>query len=168
VCPALCDVTDAESVEQAFATLRDELGVPSMVVYNASIYQAEPALELSADALMLALKIHVLGALNTVKPAVATMEGAEHGVLVFTVNTLATHPEAASTALSIGKGAQLNLALSLDLELADSPVDVAIVTITQPIKPGTAFDPANIAEVYWRIAQQDHEGFQRDHTFDGS
>lgn len=168
VCAAFADVTDAESVEQAFAEIRDAIGVPSMVVYNASIYQAEPALELSTDALMLALKIHVLGALNTVKPAVATMEDADHGVLVFTVNTLATHPEAASTALSIGKGAQLNLALSLDLELAESPVDVAIVTITQPISAGTAFDPANIAEVYWRIAQQDHAGFQRDHTFDGS
>ena len=35
----------------------------------------------------------------------------DHGVLVFTVNSLARTPEATAAALSIGKGAQLNLAL---------------------------------------------------------
>jgi len=165
---ALADVTDADSVARAFGEIHDTLGVPSMVVYNASIFQAEPALELSADALMLALKIHVVGALNTAKCAIEMMQPAGRGVLVFTVNTLATHPEAASTALSIGKGAQLNLALSLDLELVGTGLHVAIVTITQPIKAGTAFDPSRIAEAYWRIAQQDPARFERDHVFDGT
>ena len=70
----------------------------------------------------------------------------------------AASPEAASAALSIGKGAQLNLALSLDLELAGTGLNVAIVTITQPIKAGAAFDASRIAEVYWRIAQQERRG----------
>jgi NAD(P)-dependent dehydrogenase (short-subunit alcohol dehydrogenase family) len=161
-------VTDEASVHQAFGQIHESLGVPSVVVYNASIYQAEPALELSVDALMLALKIHVVGALNTAKCAVEMMQPSGRGVLVFTVNTLATHPEAASTALSIGKGAQLNLALSLDLELAGTGLRVAIVTITQPIKGGTAFDPSRIAETYWQIAKQSPDRFERDHVFDGS
>jgi hypothetical protein len=95
------------------------------------------------------------------------MQAADHGVIVFTVNTLALHPEAALTALSIGKGAQHNLALSLELELVDTGIKVAIVTITKPIVAGTDFDPDNIAEVYWKIAQQPPDSFERDHTFDG-
>ncbi len=41
------------------------LGVPDVVVYDASIYQAKAALELSDEALRLALDVHVVGALNT-------------------------------------------------------------------------------------------------------
>jgi hypothetical protein len=73
-------------------------------------------------------------------------------VLVFTVNKLARDPAAGATALSIGKGAQLNLALSLDQELGGTGIHVAIVTICGPIERGTRFDPDRIAEVYWEIA----------------
>jgi NAD(P)-dependent dehydrogenase (short-subunit alcohol dehydrogenase family) len=55
------------------------LGVPDVVVYNASIYQAEAALELSYDALRLALDIHVVGALNTAHCAIAAMQQTDHG-----------------------------------------------------------------------------------------
>lgn len=167
VATALADVADEALVDAGLRLLNDVLGGVDMVVYNASIYQKEPALELSTDALMLAFKVHVLGALNTAKSAVSIMEPTGHGTLVFTVNTLALHPEKASTGLSIGKGAQHNLALSLDLELEDTGINVAIVTITHPITPGTPFDPENIAELYWKIANQDPDKFQRDHTFDG-
>ena|SRR5687767_13833828 len=168
VAVALADVTDEAAVDRGLRSIHGALGGLSMVVYNASIYQAEEALDLTTDALMLALKIHVLGALNTAKSAVRIMEPAGHGTIVFTVNTLALHPEAASTALSIGKGAQHNLALSLELEVVDKGIKVAIVTITKPIAAGTDFDPAKIAELYWKIAQQSPDAFVRDHTFDGA
>jgi NAD(P)-dependent dehydrogenase (short-subunit alcohol dehydrogenase family) len=167
VATALADVSDESAVDKGLRSIHESLGGLSMVVYNASIYQAEPALELSTDALMLALKIHVVGALHTAKSAVSLMESVDHGVIVFTINSLASHPVAASTALSIGKGAQHNLALSLELELVDTGIKVAIVTITKPIAPGTDFDPARIAELYWRIAQQPADGFVRDHSFYG-
>lgn len=168
VATALADVSDEAILDAGMRLLDDVLGGTSMVVYNASIYQKEPALELSTEALMLSFRVHVLGALNTAKSAVSIMEPAGKGTLVFTINTLALHPEAASTGLSIGKGAQHNLALSLELEVEGTGINVAIVTITQPITPGTAFDPTNIAETYWRIANQDPTNFQRDHVFDGT
>jgi NAD(P)-dependent dehydrogenase (short-subunit alcohol dehydrogenase family) len=167
VATALADVGDEAAVDQGLRSIDDALGGLHMVVYNASIFQAEPALELSTDALMLALRIHVLGALNTAKSAVALMAPRGRGILTFTINCLALHPEAASTALSIGKGAQHNLALSLEQELVDTGIHVAVVTITKPIAVGTAFDPTSIAETYWRISQQDPDRFQRDHVFDG-
>jgi NAD(P)-dependent dehydrogenase (short-subunit alcohol dehydrogenase family) len=164
---AVGDVVDAASVDAALRSICDTLGVPQIVVYNASVYQAEPVLELTPEALDLALGVHVKGALNTAQSAVPLMRDGG-GVLVFTVNNLARMPEADAAALSIGKGAQLNLALSLELELANTGIDIAIVKIEGAIAAGTAFDPAKIAEVYWAIANQDPGSFRRDHVFDGA
>jgi NADP-dependent 3-hydroxy acid dehydrogenase YdfG len=163
----VADVVDADAVERAFSSVVEALGVPNVVVYNASVYQAESALELTLEALDTALDVHVVGALNTAQSAVAAMQGADRGVLVFTVNNMAVEPEATSTALSIGKGAQLNLALSLDQELAGSNIDIAIVTVAGAIKAGTAFDPDRIADVYWDLARQDPRRFRRDHVVEG-
>jgi len=152
--------------DQFLRTIRDALGVPRVVVYNASLYQPEPALELTPEKLMLGLNVHVAGALNTAQSAVRVLKVAERGVLVFTVNRLAREPAAGATALSIGKGAQLNLALSLGQELEGTGIHVAVVTICGPIERGTRFDPDRIAEVYWEIANQDPGRLQRDYVFD--
>jgi NAD(P)-dependent dehydrogenase (short-subunit alcohol dehydrogenase family) len=159
---ALADVADRDAVEHAFGSVVDSLGVPDVVVYNASIYQAEAVLELSLEALRLALDIHVVGALNTAQSAIAAMRGADHGVLLFTVNSLARSPEAMSAALSIGKGAQLNLALSLERELEGTPIHVGVVTVCGPITAGTAYDPDRLANVYWELATQEPARFERD------
>ncbi len=159
---AQADVTDRPGVDRAFGSIVDAFGVPDVVVYNASIYQDEAALELSNEALRLALDIHVVGALNTAQCAIAAMQPADHGVLVFTVNSLARSPEAMSAALSIGKGAQLNLALSLERELEDTSIRVGVVTVCGPIKVGTAYDPVRLSNVYWELATQDPARFVRD------
>jgi len=161
-CAVQADVTDRANVEQAFSSIVDTIGVPDVVVYNASIYQAEKALELSNDALRLALDIHVVGALNTAQCAVAAMQPLDHGVLLFTVNSLARSPEATAAALSIGKGAQLNLALSLERELEGTSIRVGIATVRGPIKVGTAYDPDLLADIYWEMATQDPAHFERD------
>ena len=165
---ALADVADRDAVEHAFGSVVDALGVPDVVVYNASIYQAETALELPLKALRLALDIHVVGALNASQVAIAAMRAAESGVLIFTVNNLALAPEAMSAALSIGKGAQLNLALSLERELEDTPMNVGVVTICGPIKAGTTYDPDRLADVYWDLATQDPSHFERDRLVQAS
>jgi NAD(P)-dependent dehydrogenase (short-subunit alcohol dehydrogenase family) len=161
-CGAQADVADRDRVDRAFASIIDAIGVPDVVVYNASIYQAEAALELSDEALRLALDIHVVGALNTARSAIVAMQGAEQGVLVFTVNSLARSPQAMSAALSIGKGAQLNLALSLERELEGTQIHVGVVTVCGPIKAGTAYDPDRLADLYWELATQEPAHFERD------
>ena len=164
----VADVTDAPALDQAFDVLADAIGAPTVMIYNASLYQPEPALELSPDDLNRSFAIHVLGAFNAAKSAVRLMRPAGQGILTFTINCLALYPEAVSAAMSIGKGAQLNLAVSLEAELAETGIKVAVVTITAPIKPGTAFDPSRIAKLYWTVANQDPAHFERDHTFAGA
>jgi NAD(P)-dependent dehydrogenase (short-subunit alcohol dehydrogenase family) len=162
----VADVVNARSVDASLDAIRDALGVPTVVAYNASLYQPEPALELTPEKLMLGLNVHVAGALNTAQSAVRILKPTARGVLVFTVNKLAREPAAGATAMSIGKGAQLNLALSLEQELQGTGIHIAIVTICGPIKQGTQFDPDRIAEVYWDIANQDPRRWQRDFVFD--
>ncbi len=164
---AVGDATNAPMLDAAFDDLADAIGVPTVMMYNASLYQPEPALELSADALQRSFDVHVVGALNAARSSVRLMRPARRGTLIFTINCLALHPEAVSAAMSIGKGAQHNLALSLELELAETGIKVAVVTITAPIKAGTPFDPERIAELYWTVANQDQERFERDHAFVG-
>ena len=161
-CGALADVTDRAAVEGAVQEIVDSVGVPHVVAYNASIYQAEGVLGLSNEALRLAFDIHVVGALNTAQCAIAVMRQAGHGVLVFTVNNLARTPEAMSAALSIGKGGQLNLALSLERELAGTDIQVGVVTVCGAISAGTTFDPDRLADVYWEVATQDAARWERD------
>ena len=161
-CGVQANVTDRLGVERAFQEIVAAVGVPDVVMYNASIYQAEGVLELSNEALRLALDIHVVGALNTAQCAIAAMQQAGRGVLVFTVNSLARSPESMSAALSIGKGGQLNLALSLERELDGTGIRVGVVTVCGPIKAGTAYDPDRLAEVYWELATQDPARFERD------
>jgi NAD(P)-dependent dehydrogenase (short-subunit alcohol dehydrogenase family) len=161
-CGARADVADRDGVDRAFHSIVDAVGVPDVVVYNASIYQAEPVLELSLEALELALDIHVVGALNTSQSALGVMRGDDHGLLVFTVNSLARSPEAMSAALSIGKGAQLNLALSLERELDGTGIRVGVVTVCGPIKADTFYDPDHLADVYWELAAQDPARFEPD------
>jgi NAD(P)-dependent dehydrogenase (short-subunit alcohol dehydrogenase family) len=167
-CGALADVTDRPGIERAFGSIVDALGVPDVVVYNASIYQDEAVLELSNQALRLALDVHVVGALNTAQCAIAAMRQADHAVLVFTVNRLARSPQAMAAALSIGKGAQLNLALSLERELEGTPIRVGVVTVCGAIKAGTAYDPDRLATVYWELATQDPARFERDRLVEAS
>jgi len=164
---AVADATDRASLDRALDELTDGLGVPSVMIYNASLYQPQPALELSADDLQRSFDVHVLGAFNAARGAIRLMCPVGRGVVTFTINCLALYPEAVSAAMSIGKGAQHNLALSFDAELEATGVKVAIVTITAPIKPHTAFDPTRIAELYWRVANQAPGRFERDHTFAG-
>jgi len=64
--------------------------------------------------------------------------------------------------LSIGKGGQLNLALSLERELDGTDIRVGVVTVCGPISAGTAYDPDRLAEVYWELATQDPAHFERD------
>jgi NAD(P)-dependent dehydrogenase (short-subunit alcohol dehydrogenase family) len=126
--------------------------VPDVVVYNADLSaRKRRVVERGAST----LDIHVVGALNTAQSAVAAMQTLDHGVMLFTVNSLARNPQATAAALSIGKGAQLNLALSLERELEATPIRVGVVTVCGAIQVGTAYDPDLLSEVYWELATQD-------------
>mgnify|MGYP006277536905 CR=1 FL=1 len=130
-----------------------ERGVPTRVIYNA----VDPtpkgmASTIAPDDLMQSLATNVGGALITVQEVLDPMREAGGGSIILTGGVLASKPWAQMSALSIGKAAMRSLAQCLAQELGeDDAVHLATVTIGGVIAPGTAFDPADIADQFWQI-----------------
>ena len=125
-----------------------ERGAPTLVVYNAvdPTPSGKPS-ELDPEALTMALETNVTGALVTVLATLEPMRAAGGGSIIMTGGILGSRPAAAMTSLSIGKAALRAYALCLHQELAaDDPVNAITMTITGVIKPGSPFDPNDIAD----------------------
>jgi hypothetical protein len=71
------------------------------------------------------------------------------------------------TSLSLGKAGVRALAELLDTHFRPSGVHVATVTVGGPVAPGTAFDPDEIADAYWRLHRQSRRSWQREVVFGG-
>jgi hypothetical protein len=50
----------------------------------------------------------------------------------------------------------------LDKQHGQGGVHFAVVTVAGTVEPGTAFDPDDIAEHYWRLHCQPHHHWQRE------
>ena len=61
------------------------------------------------------------------------------------------------TSLSLGKAGVRAPTELLDKRFGPSDVHVATVTVGGAVAPGTAFDPDDIAEHYWRLHTQPEE-----------
>jgi NAD(P)-dependent dehydrogenase (short-subunit alcohol dehydrogenase family) len=72
------------------------------------------------------------------------------GTILFTGGGLALCPEygAGVSSLAAGKSALRGFTYALAKEVAP---EAATVTIAGTVKPGTSFDPYQIAEVYWAL-----------------
>lgn len=64
--------------------------------------------------------------------------------------------------LSFGKAGVRALVELLDAEYGPSGVHVATVTVGGVVTPGTAHDPADIAEHYWHLHTQPREQWEHE------
>ncbi len=71
------------------------------------------------------------------------------------------------TSLSLGKAGVRALTELLDRRFRPSGVHVATVTVGRAVAPGTAFDPDDIAEHYWRLHTQPQEEWEREVVYGG-
>jgi len=156
----VADASTPTSLQQAFDQIKAEIGPPTVLVYNAAaIRQGAPA-GLPVDDLMADLMVNVGGALVAAQQVIPAMRSAGQGTILFTGGGLALNPNARYASLAIGKAAMRNLALTLAQELAATGIHVATVTIDGFVKPGTHFDPDQIAETFWTLHRQAREQWQ--------
>jgi len=59
------DASDEASIRATFARVREEMGAPEVLLYNAGAFQAGGVLELSATAFEQAWRVNCLGGLLT-------------------------------------------------------------------------------------------------------
>ena len=130
------------------------------MVYNAAIIRRDSPGELSTEAHLAASAVNVVGALTAaahVAPAMARRGG---GSIIITGGM--PEPDPRYVSLSLGKAGVRALVALLDKEYGPAGVHVATVTVAGAVAPGTAFDPDDIAEHYWRLHTQPRYQWERE------
>ena len=162
---ATADAADEGALRTALDGLVGHLGVPDALVYNAALIQWDSIGELSAAGHLDAWAVNVVGAITAAARLLPRMVEAGGGTYVITGGMPEPVPEA--TSLSLGKAGVRALAELLDKRFGPLGVHVATVTVGGAVAPGTAFDPDDIAEHYWRLHTQPAGAWEREVVYGG-
>jgi NAD(P)-dependent dehydrogenase (short-subunit alcohol dehydrogenase family) len=154
------DSADETGLRAALDAASGALGLPDVVVYNAALIRPDRPGELPVRAQLDAWAVNVAGALTAA--AHVAPEMARRGSGSFLITGGMPEPKAAHVSLSLGKAGVRTLVDLLDEEYGPSGVHVASVTVAGPVAPGTAFDPDDIAEHYWRLHTQPRDQWRRE------
>ncbi|GAA5077821.1 NAD(P)-dependent dehydrogenase (short-subunit alcohol dehydrogenase family) [Thermocatellispora tengchongensis] len=154
------DCTDETALRAALDAATDEFGLPDVVVYNAALIRPDAPGQLPAQAQLDAWAVNVVGALTAA--AHLAPEMARRGSGSFLITGGMPEPKPQYVSLSLGKAGVRTLVALLDQEYGPSGVHVASVTVDGPVAAGTAFDPDDIAEHYWRLHTQPRHEWRRE------
>jgi len=148
-----CDLTDEADIRRAIGEAVGALGPPGVLLYNASVWNPTPAMDITAGDFQRDLFLNVTGALVAVQAVTPAMRAAGRGTLLFTGGGLALAPSMGTPvpSLTAGKAALRAFVHALAGELRPQGLRVATVTIAGTIAPGTDFDPQRIAESFWDL-----------------
>jgi NAD(P)-dependent dehydrogenase (short-subunit alcohol dehydrogenase family) len=161
------DATDPSSVEQAFSKLREELGDPEVLVYNAGAFQMGGILEVSPEQFDFCFKANCAGAFYVAQQVLPAMQEAGRGTVLLTGATASMRGSARFAALATGKFGLRALAQSMAREFGPQGVHVGHVVIDGQINTprvremspdrddSTMLSPDAIAETYWQLHTQD-------------
>ena len=162
--PLTADVADETALRAALDAAAEEFGPPDIVVYNAAVIQADKVGELSVGAHQQAWAVNVVGAITAAAQVLPGMAGRGRGTFIVTGGI--PEPDPGHVSLSLGKAGVRALVTLLDEEYGPSGVHVATVTVAGAVSPGTAFDPHDIADQYWRLHTQPRAQWQREVVYD--
>ncbi len=165
VAGSTADVADEAALRRALTSLGDDLGTPDVLVYNAALIQWDELGALRADEHLAAWAVNVVGAITTLAYIGPLMEARGRGSILLTGGMPTPIPDV--TSLSLGKAGVRALTELAAARFGSSGVHVATVTVGGAVAPGTAFDPDDIAEEYWRLHRQDPESWEREVLYAG-
>ena len=160
------DVTDEPALRGALDQVVDRFGVPDVLVYNAALIQWDPFGELTAAQHLDAWAVNVVGAISAVAHLGPGMAQAGHGTILITGGMPDPVPDV--TSLSLGKAGVRALAELLARAYEPSGVHVATITVAGAVAPGSAFDPDEIANEYWRVHTQPAGEWEREVVYSGA
>lgn len=142
------DAASADSLREALHKIIEHYGSVDSILYNVSAATPGKPLELNPEDIARDFQANVLGALVAVQEVVPHMT---NGSLLFTGGGLALNPYPDYTSLAIGKAGLRNLVHSLYQQLQDQGHYVGMVTVKGFVKPGTFYDPKDIAEAFYTL-----------------
>ncbi len=159
-----CDAVERRQVDALFRVV-GEVGVPSLVVYNASGRSRGPFVELDAGEVERSLQVTALGGFHVAQAAARQMLPLGRGSIFFTGASASVKGYPQSAPFAMGKFALRGLAQSMARELAPKGVHVAHFVIDGGISRGAddprggrgpdgLLEPAAIAATYMHVHDQ--------------
>jgi NAD(P)-dependent dehydrogenase (short-subunit alcohol dehydrogenase family) len=159
------DSSDFDGLKQTLQLIKQQIGAPTVLVYNVMARVAGTPTTQQVEEVMTAMRANLGGAIVATQAVVDHM--AEGSSLLFTGGGLALNPHPNYAGLAVGKAALRNWVYSLAAELKPKGIHAATVTVAGFVKPETPFDPDRIADVFWTLHQQAPDAWQTEVVFDG-
>lgn len=158
------DATNPEAVADLFASVEARIGVPEVVVYNASDRVRGPIPDLDPEEVRRAIEVSAFGGFLVVQQAAKRLLPLGKGAILLTGATASVKGFAQSSAFAIGKFGLRGLAQSAARELAPKNIHVAHFVIDGSIRsavrpdpedrPDSTLDPDGIAQSYLAVLAQ--------------
>ena len=159
-----CDATNPDDVERLFGLVEREIGVPDIVVYNASGRTRGVFTELVPAEVAEAMTVSAFGGFLVAQQAAKRMLPNKHGAILFTGASASVKGYPQSAPFAMGKFALRGLAQSIARELSPQGIHVAHFVIDGGIRsaaraepadgPDSMLDPDAIALSYWSVLHQ--------------
>ncbi|MGX1773436.1 SDR family NAD(P)-dependent oxidoreductase [Nocardia brasiliensis] len=122
------DVTDAASVDRAFAAAVERIGPLESVVHAAGVLETGRIAELTGDQWDRCLAVNATGTMNVTRRAAALLTARGGGSIVVVTSNAANTPRVGMAAYSASKAAAAAFAMALGLEVAAAGVRVNMVS----------------------------------------
>ena len=159
-----CDATDAAQVAALFDQVEKAIGVPEVVLYNASARARGPIVDLDPADVDNAMRVSAFGGFLVGQQAAKRMLKRGSGAIFFTGASASVKGYAQSAPFAMGKFALRGLAQSMARELQPKGIHVAHFVIDGGIrsvrraepadKPDSLLDSDAIAATYLQVLQQ--------------
>ena len=159
-----CDAASADDVERLFGMVEREVGVPDLVVYNASARARGAFVDLVPAEVAQAILVSAFGGFLVAQQAARRMLPNKRGAILFTGASASVKGYPQSAPFAMGKFALRGLAQSMARELSPQGIHVAHFVIDGGIRsavrlepadrPDSFLDPDAIALSYWNVLCQ--------------
>jgi NAD(P)-dependent dehydrogenase (short-subunit alcohol dehydrogenase family) len=119
ILPLVADVRDPGAVATAFATIRDRLGVPTILINGAEVYPHRDILDETPQSFLDTVQTNLGGAFNCCHAVLPQMVVAGRGRIINVVTFADVRPAPLAAGYSVSKGALRILTRSLVADLGD-------------------------------------------------
>lgn len=165
------DLGARAQVEAVFKSIRERLGPPEVLLYNAGSGTWGTITEITPEQYENAWRVNAYGAFLSAKEVAPDMIARGRGVMLFTGATAGVKAGPKSLAFGPAKFAMRGLAQSLARDLGPKGIHVAWINVDGGIdtpgrrerlpqlKEEDLLKPDAIAETYWHLAHQDRSAW---------
>lgn len=165
------DIGDRDQVAGMFRSIRERLGPPDVLLYNAGSGAFGTVTEITPEQFEASWRVNAFGAFLCAAQCTPDMISRGRGVMLFTGATAGVKAGARSVAFGPAKFAMRGLAQSLARDLGPKGIHVAWINVdgsidipgARGLKPslqdGDFLKPDAVAETYWHLAHQDRSAW---------